>query len=177
VPPFPGCKAIDTIIAPFGAEAHVKWEIWPAPAGSLIGVALEEDEPECPHLPRARRILDALHLVLIFLNLLPHSKHFHVITAIPNVFFRDLEPAGRLRPMGADAEKVMEGLSAASRGQLRPIRREANRRLLMEGFARLLHVHGVRALLGQLSCAQDGEGAFAETPDARSQKPSVRARG
>ena len=34
-------------------------------------------------------------LVLLFLNLLPHSKHFHVITASPNVFFRSLSPAGR----------------------------------------------------------------------------------
>ena len=28
-------------------------------------------------------------LVLIFLNILPFSKHFHIITAIPNVFLRD----------------------------------------------------------------------------------------
>src|SRR5262249_3667620 len=38
-------------------------------------------------------------LVLIFLNILPYSKHFHIITAIPNVFFRDLTPRGRLRPI------------------------------------------------------------------------------
>ncbi len=28
-------------------------------------------------------------LVLVFLNILPFSKHFHIITAIPNVFLRD----------------------------------------------------------------------------------------
>ena len=38
-------------------------------------------------------------LVLVFLNLLPYSKHFHVITAIPNVFFSDLGPRGRLTPI------------------------------------------------------------------------------
>ena len=32
--------------------------------------------------------------MLVFLNLLPHSKHFHIITAIPNVFTRDLTPRG-----------------------------------------------------------------------------------
>lgn len=32
--------------------------------------------------------------VLVFLNFLPIGKHFHVITAIPNVFFRNLEPRG-----------------------------------------------------------------------------------
>src|SRR5262249_49362879 len=52
-------------------------------------------------------------LVLLFLNILPYSKHFHIITGIPNVFFKDLEPRGRLAPMGS-AEKIMEQLSAAS---------------------------------------------------------------
>ncbi len=37
-------------------------------------------------------------LVLLFLNLLPYSKHFHIITAIPNIFFQSLEPSGRLHP-------------------------------------------------------------------------------
>ncbi len=34
--------------------------------------------------------------VLVFLNFLPLAKHFHVVTAIPNVFFDKLEPRGRL---------------------------------------------------------------------------------
>jgi Fe-S oxidoreductase len=42
-----------------------------------------------------------LHILVIltFLNLLPRSKHFHIITSIPNVFFRKLEPAGALSLM------------------------------------------------------------------------------
>lgn len=35
-------------------------------------------------------------IVLIFLNLLPRSKHFHIITAIPNIFLGKVEPKGRL---------------------------------------------------------------------------------
>jgi Fe-S oxidoreductase len=35
-------------------------------------------------------------VVLLFLNLLPLSKHFHIITSLPNVFFRKLEPIGQL---------------------------------------------------------------------------------
>ena len=35
-------------------------------------------------------------IVLTFLNLLPLSKHFHIITAIPNVFFGSLRPRGQL---------------------------------------------------------------------------------
>lgn len=38
-------------------------------------------------------------IVLTFLNLLPRSKHFHIITSIPNVFFRKLEPLGALSKM------------------------------------------------------------------------------
>ncbi len=34
--------------------------------------------------------------VLVLLNFLPLAKHFHVITSLPNVFFRKLEPLGAL---------------------------------------------------------------------------------
>ncbi len=36
-------------------------------------------------------------LVLLFLNLLPYGKHFHVVTVIPNVFAQNLSGIGRLR--------------------------------------------------------------------------------
>ena len=38
-------------------------------------------------------------LVLIFLNLLPYSKHFHVITGIPNIYLQNLNTPGRLSPI------------------------------------------------------------------------------
>ncbi len=39
-----------------------------------------------------------VHLVDIFFfgNYLPYSKHFHILTAVPNVFFMKLDPMGRL---------------------------------------------------------------------------------
>ena len=37
--------------------------------------------------------------ILVFLNLLPLSKHFHIITAIPNVFFGKLPPPSAPRPL------------------------------------------------------------------------------
>jgi len=46
-------------------------------------------------------------LVLLFLNLLPYSKHFHVITAIPNVYTLNLHPPGRLAPI-TDIEGKLE---------------------------------------------------------------------
>ncbi len=40
-----------------------------------------------------------LHLldILFFGNYLPYSKHFHIITSIPNIFFMNLEPMGKLQ--------------------------------------------------------------------------------
>ncbi len=39
-----------------------------------------------------------IHLVdvLFFGNYLPYSKHFHILSAVPNVFFMKLDPMGRL---------------------------------------------------------------------------------
>lgn len=46
-------------------------------------------------------------IVLVFLNLLPYGKHFHVLTVLPNVYFRDRRGIGRLRPI-ADIEGRLE---------------------------------------------------------------------
>ena len=53
-----------------------------------------------------------LHLVmvLVFLNFLPHGKHFHVLTALPNVFFRALPPpSAALRKLDLESESAVFG--------------------------------------------------------------------
>ncbi len=45
-------------------------------------------------------------LVLVFLNILPYSKHFHVIMAVPNVFFSRLEPKAKLGTMESITKEV-----------------------------------------------------------------------
>ncbi len=45
-------------------------------------------------------------LVLAFLNYLPYSKHLHVLTSIPNVFFTKLTARGALKPLDLEAEDV-----------------------------------------------------------------------
>jgi len=45
-------------------------------------------------------------LVLVFLNILPYSKHFHVIMAVPNVFFARLEPRAKLNTMESITKEV-----------------------------------------------------------------------
>jgi Fe-S oxidoreductase len=54
-------------------------------------------------LPEANQFILAelaywIHLgvVLLFLTELPQGKHFHIVTSIPNVLLRNLEPRGRL---------------------------------------------------------------------------------
>lgn len=107
---FEQCQRIAVITAPYplGTEAHAGFSFFPSPAGSAFAAAFKG-------LPAGALVVIAqtgfwLHsaLVLLFLNLLPHSKHFHVITAIPNVFLKDMEPPGRLQPMAENAEKLME---------------------------------------------------------------------
>jgi Fe-S oxidoreductase len=56
-------------------------------------------------------------LVLVFLNILPFTKHFHIITAVPNVFFGDLTPRGRLRPLAPNTEGLMSLVEKATEAE------------------------------------------------------------
>jgi Fe-S oxidoreductase len=53
-------------------------------------------------------------LVFGFLNYLPYGKHFHVITALPNVLFRRMDAPGRLPPMARTSDELMERVGAAA---------------------------------------------------------------
>ena len=44
--------------------------------------------------------------ILLFLNYLPYGKHFHIITAIPNVFLKKTAPAGAISPLDLEDEKA-----------------------------------------------------------------------
>src|SRR5690606_19816098 len=50
-------------------------------------------------------------VILVFLNLLPGSKHFHIITAVPNVFFGKIEPKGRLAKVDFTVDEPRFGRS------------------------------------------------------------------
>ena len=45
-------------------------------------------------------------LVLIFLNELPYSKHFHVVMSIPNVYFSNIENLGKMENMPSVTKEV-----------------------------------------------------------------------
>ena len=70
---------------------------FPSPAGSLFAWVLGGAGPQQLTVFALAGFWTHATLVLVFANLLPHSKHFHIITAIPNVFARDLTPPGAFR--------------------------------------------------------------------------------
>ncbi len=45
-------------------------------------------------------------LVLVFLNELPYSKHFHVVMSIPNVYFSNIENLGKMDNMPSVTKEV-----------------------------------------------------------------------
>jgi Fe-S oxidoreductase len=109
------CATIATITAPYAPDASLGYSFFPSPAGSLFAAVFQAMSLKAGTLAILAQVGFWTHstLVLIFLNILPHSKHFHIITAIPNVFTRDLAPPGRLAPMAASAEKLGELVMAA----------------------------------------------------------------
>ena len=111
------CAAMATIVAPLGQSHGLGFSPWPDPGGSLASVLLSG-------LPSSALVLLAhagfwVHssLVLIFLNILPYTKHFHIITSFPNVFFGDLKPRGRLRPLAENTEALMAKVEKASESE------------------------------------------------------------
>jgi Fe-S oxidoreductase len=87
----------------------VAWS-WAAPVGTVMGKLLARSglSDETLLVLGHAGYWTHVSLVLIFLNLLPLSKHFHIITALPNVFARDLTPRGRLRPIPDIEDRVGE---------------------------------------------------------------------
>lgn len=45
-------------------------------------------------------------LVMLFLNVLPYSKHFHVLMSVPNVFLTDLKPYTKIHNMPSVTKEV-----------------------------------------------------------------------
>ena len=67
-----------------------------APASGAIAAALSGTSPA--GLERLYSTAWWIHLldILFFGNYLPYSKHFHIIAAVPNIFFLKLAPMGKL---------------------------------------------------------------------------------
>ncbi|MBM4374939.1 MAG: 4Fe-4S dicluster domain-containing protein [Deltaproteobacteria bacterium] len=112
------CASITTVVShlgamPTAAETHFAWHAYPDPAGSLFALVLGDSGHQ--QLIAIAHVGFWVHatLVMLFLNLLPHSKHFHILTGIPNVFARSLEHPGKLSSMG-NTEQLGELVMAAA---------------------------------------------------------------
>jgi len=95
-------------IAMMGSDIAV-WEMPAAEAewaviGSVVGQWLHGTANET--LLTIESVSYWIHIVtlFVFLNLLPHSKHMHVLSVIPNVFFLNLGSPGKLSDMDLEDE-------------------------------------------------------------------------
>ncbi len=84
---------------------------WAAPAGSLGAALLEGSGLGAGGIHAVGVAAFWLHLalILVFGNVLPYGKHFHIITGLPNVFFARLPPAAALRKLDLEAEDASFG--------------------------------------------------------------------
>lgn len=72
-------------------ESGLPW----APGGALGALALAPLGVDGAHLAGVASYWIHVGVLFVFLNFLPIGKHFHVITGIPKVFFRELRPYGQ----------------------------------------------------------------------------------
>ena len=111
------CSAMTTLIAPLApAEGELGFH-WAEPGGSLFALLLSGVGSSALVVLAHIGYWTHSSLVLIFANLLPYTKHFHIITAIPNVFLGDITPRGRLRPLAPSTEALMAAVEKATEGE------------------------------------------------------------
>ncbi len=112
------CDGAATMIAPFGdVSGPVTFHAWPEPVSSVFSLMFAGLPMNALLVIGHIGFWTHATLVLVFLNILPYSKHFHIITAVPNVFFTDLTPPGRLRPLAKNGEELMALVEKASESE------------------------------------------------------------
>jgi Fe-S oxidoreductase len=111
------CQRAATVIAPLGPALGEVRFLAAEPGGSLMALALSALSTTALVIVAHAGFWLHSSLVLIFLNILPYTKHFHIITAIPNVLFGDLTPRGRLRPLAPSTEALMAAVEKASENE------------------------------------------------------------
>ncbi len=80
--------------------------VWWNPVGWLFGQSVAGASTGTAQLVGDAAWWIHVATVLTFLNFLPIGKHFHVITGIPDVYFRNLEPYGAVPKMDLEDEEA-----------------------------------------------------------------------
>ncbi|MHB8879350.1 MAG: 4Fe-4S dicluster domain-containing protein, partial [Myxococcaceae bacterium] len=75
------------------------------PVTSAVGMAMKGLPPEVTHWAGVVSFWLHLTIILVFLNFLPYGKHFHVITALFNVYLQKLTPSGQLSTPNLEKEE------------------------------------------------------------------------
>jgi len=104
-----------------GTDAGIAHERAFAFAGSRVGDALSALTPETQRSGYVLSYWTQLLLVFSFLVILPLGEHFHIVTALPALFFRRGRPANRVPSVDlerllsddADATEVRVGVATA----------------------------------------------------------------
>ena len=104
-----------------GTDAGIAHERAFAFAGSRVGDALSTLTPEVQRAGYVLSYWAQLLLVFSFLVILPLGEHFHIVTALPALFFRRGRPANRVPSVDlekllsddADAAEVRVGVATA----------------------------------------------------------------
>jgi len=92
---FDGARIARTNEIPIGAYVGV----WLAPCFKIFSASTL-------HIIEGTAYFSHILMILGFLNFLPYGKHFHIITAIPNVFFMNLKPYGALTPINLEDQTI-----------------------------------------------------------------------
>jgi Fe-S oxidoreductase len=111
------CDAIGMLVAPLGKpEGELAFRAL-EPGGSSMSLLLSRLGTSTLVVLAQLGFWTHSTLVLVFLNILPYTKHFHIITAVPNVFLSDVTPPGRLRPLAPTTEALMGQVEKATEGE------------------------------------------------------------
>ncbi len=87
---------------------RIEWRAVPDPLGSLMGLALRNLDAKVLVFLAALGFWTHSALVVLFLNLLPYSKHLHILTALPNLLLSSTSPSGKLDKIAQSAEVLLE---------------------------------------------------------------------
>ncbi|MFO0564457.1 MAG: (Fe-S)-binding protein [Polyangiaceae bacterium] len=108
------CGAASTLVRPLGpVHGELAFRPYPEPVGSVWALTLSGASVSTLVVLAHVGFWVHSSLVLIFLNILPYSKHFHILTAVPNVALSDITPPGRLRPLAKNTEELMAKVEKA----------------------------------------------------------------
>jgi Fe-S oxidoreductase len=108
-----GLMVTDVLLDGAAMLARGEGGTWLAPTGSLGRALLAPAPAAVAQAVGVAAFWTHLALILVFLNVLPHGKHFHILTGLPNVFFARLPPTGALQRLDLEAEDARFGTATA----------------------------------------------------------------